>query len=282
MSEKMQVSKGVILKRERERQGISLEAVHEATKIPLDVLRGIEEGYTVRTLTSFYYNGFLKIYARHLGIDIREVVEDYKKEVLPKTTKQDVEDSEIEKWISTQLSNFFTRERQRQIVIVLISVLALFLLVKIVSSFSHRKPSSTVEKTKKAQETNIQKPKSEKPSAKESSREKGVSLKVESKVAAKSMGATGSSSIKRSVTLTVRAKKNTWLKVVADGQVVFQATLKLGAVETWIANEKIEISGKNINQLEFELNGAMIGQLSRKESKAKSLIVTKDGLKVIE
>ena len=68
--------KGVILKEARESRRISLETVHEATKIPMDALRAIEEGYTVRSLSSFYYKGFIKMYAQYLGVDAREVIEE--------------------------------------------------------------------------------------------------------------------------------------------------------------------------------------------------------------
>ena len=46
--------KGSLLKKVREAKGISLEVVHEHTKIPLDALRALEEGYTIRTLSPFY------------------------------------------------------------------------------------------------------------------------------------------------------------------------------------------------------------------------------------
>ena len=82
------------------------------------------------------------------------------------------------------------------------------------------------------------------------------------------------------IVLTVRAKKNSWLKVKADDRVVFQSTLTQGDIETWRGTDSIEISGKNINQLEFELNGKMIGTLGRDKSKAKVVIFTKDGLTV--
>jgi cytoskeletal protein RodZ len=84
----------------------------------------------------------------------------------------------------------------------------------------------------------------------------------------------------RSVTLTVRAQEDSWLRVKADGNVVFQSTLKKGVPETWTAKETVELSGKNINQLEFELNGKMIGVLGRNDRGARQLIVTKDGLSV--
>src|SRR5208337_3680999 len=66
-----------ILKSTREAKGLTLEIVHEATKIPMDVLRAIEEGYSVRILSPFYYRGFIKIYAEFLGLDVGEMYKQY-------------------------------------------------------------------------------------------------------------------------------------------------------------------------------------------------------------
>ena len=66
-----------LLKNTREAKGLTLDIVHEATKIPLDALKAIEEGYSVRMLTPFYYRGFLKIYAEFLGLDPVEVLSRY-------------------------------------------------------------------------------------------------------------------------------------------------------------------------------------------------------------
>ena len=69
--------KSSILKRTREAKGLTLEIVHEATKIPMDSLRAIEEGYSVRILSPFYYRGFIKIYAEFLGLDVGEMYKQY-------------------------------------------------------------------------------------------------------------------------------------------------------------------------------------------------------------
>src|SRR5271165_5720806 len=66
-----------ILKDTREGKGLTLEIVHEATKIPMDVLRAIEEGYSVRILSPFYYRGFIKIYSEFLGLDVGEMYKQY-------------------------------------------------------------------------------------------------------------------------------------------------------------------------------------------------------------
>lgn len=75
--------KGALLKEERQKRSIALDTVHESTKIPMDALKAIEEGYTIRSLSPFYYKGFIKMYAKFLGLDLKEFVEDYHQEKLP-------------------------------------------------------------------------------------------------------------------------------------------------------------------------------------------------------
>ena len=82
------------------------------------------------------------------------------------------------------------------------------------------------------------------------------------------------------VSLTVRAKRNCWLQVDVDGNIVFQSAFKKGLVETWKADERIELTGKNLNQLEFEVNGKTLGPLSKINGGANKVIITKDGLSV--
>ncbi|MBF0123301.1 MAG: helix-turn-helix domain-containing protein, partial [Candidatus Omnitrophica bacterium] len=65
---------GKILKAEREKRALSLDIIHETTKIPMDSLRAIEEGYKIRTLSTFYYKSFVKIYAKYLGMDADKII----------------------------------------------------------------------------------------------------------------------------------------------------------------------------------------------------------------
>jgi len=308
------ISKGAVLREARKKKKLTLEMVHEATNIPMDVLRGIEEGYQVRTISSFYYKGFLKLYANYLNVDVKNVLENHQKEQLPKYVKRDVDEFDLKEWISKLL----TRRQKQRLVIVLGSLFALFLVFKIISFLTHRPSSDKAKKSVKnavvqkdvnrkllkekkiiQKENKKQLKKKESPpkksiqSVKTVDRKKSGDIKQKKDpkiVAPKTIQAntvkTASSSVepikevRKDVTLTVRAKKQCWLRVKSDGIIVFQSTLRLGAVETWMANEKIEISGRNINQLEFELNGKMIGSLGRKDHGAKGLIVTKEGLNV--
>jgi len=279
-------SPGAILKNARESQGISLEIVHEATKIPLDALRAIEEGYTVRMLSPFYYSGFVKMYANYLNIDAAQVIADYKQEELPEHIEHEIEDYGMPKWIT----NFFTRQRKQQIVICAGILLLLFLLIKIIGFLVFREPKPVVKKEVikiEAVKKEITKVVQEPRKAIRQKPPKIIAPKEAPKVMVpiipkpiKPVVNKPPAAIKKDVNLTVRANQNSWLRVKTDGIVVFQSTLKIGAVETWFADKEIEISGRNINQLEFELNGKMIGTLGRKDRNAKKVVITKRGLSV--
>jgi len=280
---------GAILKSARESQGLTLEIVHEATKIPLDALRAIEEGYTIRMLSPFYYSGFVKMYANYLNIDATEVIADYKPEELPEHIEQKVEEFEMPKWIT----NFFTRERKQQMVIGAGILLALFLLIKFVGFLGSREPKPPVKKevvkaetVKKEIKKVVQEPRKvipQKPPKVVTSKKVPkvvVPAVVKPVKPVKPVAITPPVAVHKNVNLTVRANQNSWLRVKIDGITVFQSVLRIGAVETWLADKEIEISGRNINQLEFELNGKMIGTLGRKDRNAKKVVITKRGLSV--
>ncbi len=313
--EDQSLSKGELLKSTRVKKGLSLEIVQEETKIPLDALRAIEEGYTIRSLSDFYYNGFLKIYARYLKIDVNQVVDRKPKQFIKSIAEHENESFNVEGWLSQVL----TRKTKQKIVIIVGMLLSLFVLFKVITLFTAKKkektnnlPSVTAadqnEKTDKVLQVK-QKAKEEIPKTKVKARTLTTISQIKKQdekkdsVAVVISGKESSSSIKteaksksephpsteksvssviqaKEVSLTVRATKNSWLRVEIDGQVEFQSTLKLGSVETWFADKEIVISGRNITYLEFELNGKMIGKLGRKNRKVKEVTITKDGLRV--
>ncbi|MFA5087897.1 MAG: RodZ domain-containing protein [Candidatus Omnitrophota bacterium] len=268
--------KGEFLKRTRESRGISLTAVHEATKIPMDALRAIEEGYTVRTLSSFYYKGFLKMYAQYLGLDVRQVIDDYKKEELPGKINGRVNSDEF----SEAVNMFFSSETRKLILKILVIIVCLFIFFKaagfVRDIFS---PKGKKAKVVRPAQTKNEDPAKGAPKVPPPENKKTV---VSAPVATKTIEkkAEAKAKAEKNVSLTVMAKNNTWLQVKSDGVVVFQSTLQKGFPETWTADEKVELSGKNISELEFELNGKMIGSLGRSDRGARKLVVTKDGLSV--
>ncbi len=255
-------STGAFLKQARQDKGITLEKVHEATKIPMDALKAIEEGYTIRILSPFYYRGFVKMYAQFLELDPGQLPGENKsrdkKESTHRLQRYQTESAfEFPVW----LTKFITL---KMIYIILGFSLALFLLFQGVTFLTHKTPA---------------------PSAKVSPQEEALKITptVPLKVAIKNTkGSEDASSTNpaQDITVSVRTKKDSWLQVKVDGRIVFQSTLRRGAFETWNGHDAIIISGKNINQLEFEINGKLIGALSKSSRPAKEVVINKTGLTV--
>jgi len=169
-----------------------------------------------------------------------------------------------------------TRERKQQLVVIAGIILAIFVLFKFaffLAQREQRRPNPPTVKFEPQQPMRYNQGTSETPQQPREQVRTGTPVRVRDD----SFGVA-----QKNVTLVVHAKRSSWLRVKVDGKIVFQATLRAGAVETWKADDSIELSGRYLNQLEYELNGKLIGTLGRKDRKAKRLIVTKDGLTVTQ
>jgi len=266
--------KGLVLKQAREAKGISLEAVQDATKIPLDSLKAIEEGYRVRTLTDFYYRAFVKLYAKYLGVDVNTVLEDYHAEKIPEPTKFHKgrtiwEDEKIP---------FFTKANIKRLFKIAIVLLVLFGCVRLVGCWVRSWP----EKSEKVEVKILKQDKKRSETAKPKATKNPLSIFAKQPAPAKVAVAepVAEKRKKQKINLTVRPKKTTWISVRVDGVDLSRSTLAKGASESWQALESIEISGKNLGDLEFELNGQAQSSFGRTHRRIKKIIVNQDGFKV--
>ena len=307
---------GVLLKQEREKKGIALDVVHEATKIPLDALKAIEEGYKVRTLTAFYYKSFVKIYAHYLGLDANFILTliptHHPKTVLPPVPLRPgassvpasgagahrVEGVRSRSW--NLLSHPIVLKKKKKVfkavMMIALALLSLALVVFVVRKVSSMiavnrtamdaapKPAPKVLVVKKP--VKVQKPvearsETARPEAVKAEPRAALPASSEIKVKAEPKVAEEAAvkPVKR-VSITVRAETSTWINVRADGVGVFQGHLKKGTASSWHGVKKIELSAKDIGALEFEVNGRNIGKLARRDLKAKKVVVTPEGLNV--
>jgi cytoskeletal protein RodZ len=289
-------SAGTRLKKAREAKGLTLEIVHDATKIPMDALRAIEEGYNVRTLSPFYYKGFLKIYAQYLDLDISE-------EATAAGNEPDGGPALAEEgrqfFFRDLAAKVFSARRIQQFLSVFFVLFVFFLIFKVITFVFNRPkkegPVRTVilpepvaaDRPKPAEEPAprprvvVPPPKVDPPPPSRPPTETRLApVPVVVPAPRAEPLPSGAPQVTKKVTLVVRARTDSWLSVKADGQVVFQFTLPRGSVKTWLADESIEISGRNLDQLELELNGKMIGPLGRRQRGAKTILIKEDGLTV--
>lgn len=275
-----------ILKSTREAKGLTLEIVHEATKIPMDALRAIEEGYSVRILSPFYYRGFIKIYAEFLGLDAGEMYKHYGLDQAPKPTssasitskavRKEAQPNmfleQVQEWFS-----FILKPKTLKFIFkVLGGLLLLLLLFKMggcIASHLHKK-----EVLPRKQSTYFV------PEKKEKANSDSNDVKEEPKVVVPPQEIKHESvqaqSENNEVEVAVRATKDTWIQVKTDDKVVFQMTLSKGSMESWSAQKRIQLSGRNIEQLDMEVNGKHIGTLGGGERRIRRVLITQEGLTV--
>ena len=70
-------SLGEFLRAERQARGITLEQISADTRISMDMLRAIEEGSVERLPAPVLIKGFLKAYAKKIGLDPEDVIVEY-------------------------------------------------------------------------------------------------------------------------------------------------------------------------------------------------------------
>ena len=68
---------GAKLKREREKKGITLDDISLSTKIGTRLLRALEDEHFDQLPGGIFNKGFVRAYARHLGLDEDQAVSDY-------------------------------------------------------------------------------------------------------------------------------------------------------------------------------------------------------------
>jgi cytoskeletal protein RodZ len=279
---------GPFLKTAREKQGLSLEMVHDVTKIPLDALRAIEEGYKVRTLSPFYYKSFVKSYAKYLGVDITAIatvaggplaspIESPEPvPVLRKVVPVQSPKTGSSKWLDLPVRSFDhgrSKKTMMAIVFVVLGAAALLSAIFLIRHVRASAPSAPVAQSKN---------KTMVPSSKKLDAPVKKEIKTASEPVKKVENAAPQAvkPVLSGVAVTVRPLMNAWVSVKVDGQSAHAGILKKGNPETWSGTKKIEVAGRDIDQLEFEINGKAIGKLGRRDPKARRVVVTSEGFTV--
>jgi len=275
-------NKPSILKDTREAKGLTLEIVHEATKIPLDALKAIEEGYSVRILSPFYYRGFIKIYAEFLGLDIAEIYKLYALDqphkpttsatVVVKPGRKESRPNIVLEHMQEGVGHVFKPKTFKflfKIIGFLLLFVLLFKLVGCVTSHMNKRGAFSRKQSVFAWQENKAKAHRD---AEERTAPAPQASNHQSSVQAQSED--------NKVEVAVRAIKDTWLRVKADGHVVFETTLSKGSMESWSADNQIELSGRDIEQLDMEVNGKHIGTLGGGERRIRRVLITQEGLTV--
>jgi cytoskeletal protein RodZ len=256
---------GPTLKEARAKQALSLEEVHAKIKIHPRVLQLLEEEKFDKLPSPLFAKSFLKSYADFLSVDTDQVMSQYEK----------IEKKEPEQVIFIKPAEM--RERKSADLSWLAGPAVAAALVAggfglwiaagaIRESLPKWKPAPP--KTAAPKKAAASKPvpaKEEKPASSDWLR-------------SPSQGNFPSIPKRTPLELKVKAVDNVWMRVTADGKVVFQTILKRGATETWTAKQSIEIWTGNSSNMVLALNGNSLG--SPGKGVVKKLTITHDGVRI--
>ena len=233
-------SVGEKLKKARLEKNLSLDEVYKQTKIHSRVLEALEQDRAHNFLSPVYIKGFLRAYARYLGLNGEKLLKEY------------IDSQKVEAPVQPQPAEAAIEKKDKAFPPLnpfLIFRVALSILLAIGLVFYFRyvlKNISAAEKKGKVQKVKIEVI-------------PAPAVKVEDLI------------------LEVKTLDACWMRVKADNQSIFEKTLPKGKRERWQAKEKIELRIGKPEALEVFVNGKPI---NLKKAKVKrTLLITHEGIK---
>ncbi|MFQ5680961.1 MAG: helix-turn-helix domain-containing protein [Candidatus Omnitrophota bacterium] len=266
---------GQLLRQVREKKGVSLQQVYQATKIPVEILDNIEAD-RITSISPAYLKGYLKIYSAYLGLELPAVWEGYR-DLFADNMLVSGGPSGADKSNSAKRRSIPAGLR-----LFVVLLLALGLILWLRPRANETKPSSAgVVSTSRAQKK-ADKARHKAAAGKKSGKKTGK--KAKKKAAKKTTKKARARKKKKVVSprgsgirLAIRAKENTYVRVKADGRPVFRAVLKKGRAENWAAKERMEVSLGNAGGVEVEINGKLLPSLGRRKQPIKDMVINRDG-----
>jgi cytoskeleton protein RodZ len=279
---------GEKLKREREKQKITLDEVALATKIGTRLLRALEEEKFDQLPGGVFNKGFVRAYARHLGLDEERTLADYNRAAAPAgpPPPDDVELRAIAE----------KKERERQgrpkpglpwgWVAFLLLMVALALAVW---GFYSREGTGAGSPARLA----VPVRESRQPSARETAAAQGASIQPTSSMqpnppAITSATAEGegegplpSGSAATPATtefeVVIRARQDSWLLLIVDGKTVFHDVLAASGEKAVRAQKTLVVRAGSVGDLDISFNGNQL-PVQGETGQVKTLTFGADGL----
>jgi cytoskeleton protein RodZ len=262
---------GERLKRERERRAITLDEISLSTKIGTRLLRALEEEKFDQLPGGIFNKGFVRAYARHLGIDEEQAVADYLEAAGESPPAKIVEAPEE----SYPLEVHEERERRgagNGVARIPWGVLAIALLIVALGlavwgfytrgdqAGPKKAPEAVPSQKGKAAEAGSM-PSSTAPPELGSQPRRGASPEAAKRGSAAvppappaQVAATGML-VPGSFTVLIHAREDSWIAVTADGTKIMEDTLVAAGEKSVAARKEIVVKAGNVGGLDFIFNG---------------------------
>ena len=244
---------GDLLRRERERQNLSIKDIEKATSIRALYIDAIEKGEYKTLPGEVYAKGFVRNYANYLKLNANEIVNAFNEEMHPQEELQEAagsssaEEARQEQSAErnreeyrgpkiTSLESYPMEKKSHGVRNALMVAAAVFVVAfaALIAFGGEEEPSAPAPRAKtQTQQGQKQTEAAPKPAA------DGVEMKL---------------------SFTDRC----WTEVVVDGKTEFEGTAEKGKVLTLKGKDKVRITAGNAGALNYSLNGKDMGAIGQR------------------
>jgi len=224
---------GARLKREREQRGVTLDDIALSTKIGKRFLIALEEEHFDQLPGGIFSKGFVRAYARHLGIDEEQAVADYLSATAP-SSPSELPLSDLPVEMAEQLED---REPVRSVHVPWTLLAALLLMTAfgfaLWGFYSARKQDHAAPHVQTAADP----------------RAAPTNTNGQSQAVNATPG---------SFTVAIKAREDSWISITADGKQLSEQMLVAPAEKSIEARDEIVIKAGSIGALDFSFNGKQL------------------------
>ena len=281
------------LRREREMRGITLSEISESTKISKRWLQALEDEQFEQLPGGVFNRGFVRAYARFLGINDEQAVADY---VAASNEQEPPEDKFPLEIHEKKRSDAPPLNPKRSFVPVLLAIVALVLVVGGWTVWVKRKPQTTTA-AHQSSSSKVPAAASQAPTATPAPRQNDVSSSPVVKTQATPDGSADNHASPATpaktaesphvsaddpkqngpISVVIKAKKDSWISIVADGQTLWEGTLNASKERSIQADKELVLKTGNAAGLDVSYNGKPIGILG-KEKEVRTITFNTAGL----
>lgn len=233
---------GEYIKRERELREVTLESVHEATRVPMKFLVALEADNHEALPHPAFVKGFMKSYAKHLGLDETEVVLRY--EMYLRESSQQEEPASYKAWGGAPKDAAALKGSRVVQILVAVGVVVIVIFYLFSSRKGVNELIAPVASVNEASKSAIRV---------ESIPNEGSGLKTA--LSAGPRQAVQPQPAVNEHALSVKAKEVTWIEVAIDGKEPFDVLLKEGERIVWKASREFFLVIGNAGGVELKFDG---------------------------
>ncbi|MGA9801106.1 MAG: RodZ domain-containing protein [Terriglobales bacterium] len=268
---------GARLKREREQRKITLDDISVATKIAPRFLIALEEEHFDELPGGIFNKGFVRAYARHLGLDENQAIADFVAASTPAVPEVAPQDAPVLAAMAVRVPASRSKRRDNDGIPwggVAAALLVMAFAFALWGFHSREKSSPRAAVPPPQQTAQTQPGPVATTSVSSESPQPGPSIGAKETASPPAVPAPSAGTF----VVLINAREDSWVSITADGKPILQETLAASTDKSIEARNQVVIKTGNVGALEVSFNGKKLAPLGRK-NQVKTLTFDSNGLR---